>query len=65
MLDFKALKGFSLVPQGEVTGSKQLWTEQDGADLVVYGNSGGSLDADFSIKLLGVSELSSSDFIFS
>lgn len=62
-LDFKTLKGWSLVDQNQVTGSKQLWTVQDGEDLIVFGNSGGALDADFSIKLLGVNILDTSDFL--
>jgi len=62
-LDFKSLKGWSLVEQNQVTGSKQLWIEQDGDDLIVFGNSGGALDADFSIKLLGVNTLDATDFL--
>lgn len=64
MLDFKALKGWSLVVANEVTAIKQLWTEQVGADLILYGNSAGDSAADFSIKLVGVSGLGVGDLIF-
>jgi len=67
-LDFKALKGWSFNGVGEghaATGTKQLWAVQSDDDLILYGNSSGNLDADFSIKLVGVSTLDGSDFILS
>ncbi len=64
-LDFSALKGWSFKEDGVVTGTKQLWAVHDGSDLTLYGNSSGNLDADFSIKLIGISALDSSDFLFS
>jgi Ca2+-binding RTX toxin-like protein/methionine-rich copper-binding protein CopC len=63
LLDFKSLKGWSLVSADTVSGTKQLWTEQVGNDLMLYGNSGGDSAADFSIKLQGVAGLSASDLI--
>ncbi|MFP6849676.1 MAG: calcium-binding protein [Pseudomonas sp.] len=65
VLDFKALKGWSLVAEADVSARKQLWTVQDGDDLILYGNSAGSIDADFTIKLIGVSELNTSDVLLS
>jgi len=62
-LDFSALKGWSFKEDGLITGTKQLWAVQSGGDLILYGNSSGNLDADFSIKLVGVSVLSADDFI--
>ncbi|MFV3092316.1 calcium-binding protein [Pseudomonas sp. GW6] len=62
-LDFSALKGWSFKEDGVITGTKQLWAAHDGSDLILYGNSSGNLDADFSIKLVGVSALSVDDFI--
>ena len=65
-LNFKALAGYTFKGEiGSFDGTKQLRTEQSGEDLIIYGNSGGDLNADFSIKLLGVTELNVSDFIFS
>ncbi|QKE65639.1 calcium-binding protein [Aquipseudomonas campi] len=64
-LDFKALGGYSFKGEASFDGTKQLRIEQSGEDLIVYGNSGGDLNADFSIKLLGVATLTGSDFIFS
>jgi Ca2+-binding RTX toxin-like protein len=63
-LDFSALKGWSFKEDGLITGTKQLWAVQDGGDLILYGNSSGNLDADFSIKLAGITTLDSSDFLF-
>ena len=63
-LDFSALKGWSFKEDGLVTGTKQLWAVRDGKDLILYGNSSGNLDADFSIKLTGITTLDSSDFLF-
>jgi len=63
-LDFKALGGYSFKGEASFDGTKQLRTEQSGEDLIIYGNSEGDLNADFSIKLIGVTELSGSDFIF-
>ena len=64
MLDFQPLKGWSFKEDGVITGAKQLWAVSDGSDLILYGNSGGTLAADFSIKLVGISELSAGDFSF-
>ncbi|MDF2077823.1 hypothetical protein P2Q70_24825 [Pseudomonas mendocina] len=64
-LDFSPLKGWQFMGVGEqfaATGAKQLWAVQEGEDLILYGNSGGTLAADFSIKLVGISELSAGDF---
>ena len=64
-LDFSPLKGWQFMGVGEqfaATGAKQLWAVQEGQDLILYGNSGGTLAADFSIKLVGISELSAGDF---
>uniref|UniRef100_A4XQ74 Hemolysin-type calcium-binding region n=1 Tax=Ectopseudomonas mendocina (strain ymp) TaxID=399739 RepID=A4XQ74_ECTM1 len=66
-LDFSPLKGWQFMGVGEqfaATGAKQLWAVQEGQDLILYGNSGGTLAADFSIKLVGISELSAGDFSF-
>ena len=65
VLDFKALKGWSLMVANEVTATKQLWTEQVGDDLFLFGNSTGDSAADFSIKLAGVTGLSASDLVLS
>jgi Ca2+-binding RTX toxin-like protein len=64
-LNFKALKGWSFnAAATEATGTKQLWAVVDGGDTYVYGNSGGTPDADFSIKLTGVTApLTSADFV--
>ncbi|MFP6849673.1 MAG: hypothetical protein VCA57_13320 [Pseudomonas sp.] len=65
VLNFKAFKGWSFDATATgATGTKQLWAVLDGDDTIVYGNSGGSMDADFSIKLLGVTSISETDFTF-
>lgn len=68
-LDFKALSGYSFVgtidDTADFTAAKQVGYRVDGEDLILYGNSGGDLNADFSIKLIGVTELTGSDFLFS
>ena len=65
-LDFSALGGYRLVGAidntADFTATKQLGYMVDGDDLILYGNSGGGTEADFSIKLLGVAELSRGDF---
>ncbi|MDP9938312.1 calcium-binding protein [Ectopseudomonas alcaliphila] len=66
-LDFSTLKGWSFNDVGEehaATGAKQLWAVQEGSDLILYGNSNKDPAADFSIKLVGVTTLDSSDFLF-
>ncbi|GLK90809.1 hypothetical protein [Pseudomonas turukhanskensis] len=66
-LDFKALKGWTFSgvvgEDHQATGAKQLWAVVENGDTIVYGNSGGSADADFSIKLAGVTNLASADFV--
>lgn len=64
-LDFSPLKGWQFMGVGEhfaATGAKQLWAVKEDEDLILYGNSGGTLAADFSIKLVGIPELSAGDF---
>ncbi|QXH45707.1 hypothetical protein KSS93_22960 [Pseudomonas xanthosomatis] len=56
-LDFSALKGYSFVEDGEFTGAKQLRFEVDADGITVYGNSNADTAPDFSIKLVGVTEL--------
>lgn len=71
-LDFKALSGWKLVNEGSVNGTKQLWAESYSVEtdsgtetgLILKGNSLGDTQADFSIRLIGVSELNASDIIF-
>jgi Ca2+-binding RTX toxin-like protein len=66
-LDFKALKGWSFSgvvgDDHQATGAKQLWAVVENGDTIVYGNSGGSNAADFSIKLTGVTSVTSDDFV--
>jgi serralysin len=62
-LDFKALKGFSFKGTEAFTGTKQLRYETDGQDLILYVNSSGDSNADFSIKLVGITSLSSTDLL--
>jgi serralysin len=64
-IDLKALQGYSFIGTDDFGGAKQLRITASGDDLVITGDSNGDLQADFSIKLLGVSELSASDFILS
>lgn len=71
-IDLKFLKGWTFNGEGEenqATGAKQLWAEayedETGSGTILYGNSGGSNDADFSIKLVGVSELAAVDLFLS
>ncbi|QNH05972.1 calcium-binding protein [Pseudomonas sp. B11D7D] len=65
ILNFKAFKGWSFDATATgATGTKQLWAVLDGGDTIVYGNSGGSTDADFSIRLQGVTSISETDFSF-
>jgi len=61
-LDFKALKGWKLVE--EFSNTKQLRYEITRDEVMIYGNSGGNTDADFSIKLVGViGDFSGDNFI--
>lgn len=64
-LDFKALKKYELLQEAgaEFTKTKQLSWAVDGDDVVVYINSDKDLDADYSVRLVGISELSTDDFI--
>jgi serralysin len=64
-LDFKALKKYELLQEAgaEFTKTKQLSWAVDGDDVVVYINSDKDLDADYSVRLVGISELSADDFI--
>ncbi|GLK90812.1 calcium-binding protein [Pseudomonas turukhanskensis] len=65
LLSFKGLKGWTFNASAtQASGAKQLWTVFDGNDTTVYGNSGGSLAADFTIKLVGVTALAESDVLF-
>lgn len=60
-----ALKGWSFRCHGYcAAGTKQLWAMLDGSDTIVYGNSSGSTDTDFSIRLQSVTNVSWADFIF-
>jgi serralysin len=62
-LDFSALKGYKLVQGGAFTGgAKELVYQAVGNDLVVYGTHNADKVADFSIKLVGITELSVEDF---
>ena len=62
-LDFSALKGYKLVQGGAFTGgAKELVYQVVGNDLVVYGTHNADKVADFSIKLVGITELSVEDF---
>jgi Ca2+-binding RTX toxin-like protein len=62
-LDFSALKGYKLVQGGAFSGgAKELVYQVVGNDLVVYGTHNADKVADFSIKLVGITELSVEDF---
>lgn len=62
-LDFSVLKGWKLV-EGDFSGAKQLRYTSDGdGNITIFGNSGGNTNAEFSIKLVGISELAPEDFI--
>jgi hypothetical protein len=64
-LNFKGFKGWSFdAAASEATGAKQLWAVVEGGDTILYGNSGGTLTEDFSIKLLGVTNLAAGDIVF-
>ncbi|MEJ5864766.1 calcium-binding protein [Pseudomonas farsensis] len=57
-LDFSALKGYTFKGTGAFDGAKQLRYEVDGdGGITVYGNSNANTAPDFSIKLVGVTEL--------
>lgn len=62
-LDLKALKGYRFKGDGAFDGIKQLRYELIDDDLVLYGNSGGDLNPDFSIKLIGVNQLQADDLL--
>jgi Ca2+-binding RTX toxin-like protein len=62
-LDFKALKGYSFKGNAAFDGAKQLRYDLADDGLVLYGNSGGDLNPEFSIKLLGIAQLSGDDLI--
>ncbi|WP_422403615.1 beta strand repeat-containing protein [Pseudomonas sp. GZD-209] len=71
-IDFSALKGYTWLDQG-TDGSlgkaaKQLWWEtlqdEGGNDYVmVHGSTDKNADAEFSIQLIGISDLNKEDFI--
>ena len=71
-IDFSALKGYTWLDQGD-DGSlgkvaKQLWWEalqdDDGNDYVMlYGSTDKDVDAEFSIQLVGITDLNKEDFI--
>ncbi len=63
LLDFKALKGYSFVGEEAFSGVKQLRYETDGSDLILYGNAGGDQQPEFSIKLVGITNLSAADLL--
>ncbi|MFK3773483.1 hypothetical protein [Pseudomonas sp. NPDC089406] len=56
-LDFSALKGYTFKGDGAFDGAKQLRFEVDADGITVYGNSNADTAPDFSIKLVGVTEL--------
>lgn len=68
-LELKFLKGWTF--KGEIesnsdfTTTKQFGYVVDNGGLIIYGNSGGNTNADFSIKLVGVTDLTAGDFILS
>ncbi|GLK90815.1 calcium-binding protein [Pseudomonas turukhanskensis] len=65
VLSFKGFKGWSFdTTASQASGAKQLWAVVDGANTTVYGNSGGSLDADFAITLIGTTTLAGADIVF-
>lgn len=68
-LELKFLKGWILNDSTPATSAKQLWTESYDTNgeqgVILYGNSGGTLAADFSIKLAGVAQLTAQDLILS
>ncbi|MFP6849675.1 MAG: hypothetical protein VCA57_13330 [Pseudomonas sp.] len=65
VISLKGFKGWTFDTSATAAaGTKQLWAVADGGDMIVYGNSGGTLDADFSIKLVGVTVLASADVVF-
>ncbi|GLK90811.1 calcium-binding protein [Pseudomonas turukhanskensis] len=64
-LNFKGFKGWSFdAAATQATGAKQLWAVVEAGHTTLYGNSGGTLTEDFSIKLLGVTELGAGDILF-
>jgi Ca2+-binding RTX toxin-like protein len=63
LLDFKALKGYSFIGEQAFTGIKQLRYETDNNSLTLYGNATGDQQPEFSLKLIGISSLSSADLI--
>jgi serralysin len=64
-IDLKSLQGYSFIGTEGFSGAKELRFAASGDDLLITGDSNGDGEADFSIKLLGVAEVSASDFILS
>lgn len=63
LLDFKALKGYSFIGEEGFSGVKQLRYVINGGDLTLYGNAIGDQQPEFSIKLVGVTSLSTADLL--
>lgn len=63
-LDLKALKGYGFIGEQAFTaGAKQLRVEVSGEDLILFGNSDKDSSAEFSIKLVGVGQLTVDDLV--
>lgn len=62
-LELKFLKGYSFKGSDAFDGLRQLRYEQVGDDVLLYGNSSGDLNPDFSIKLLGMTTLYVDDLV--
>lgn len=65
LIELKALNGFSLIGEQAFSGLKQLRYETSGTDLLLLGNNSGNLQADFSIKLIGIGSLNNADLLLS
>ena len=63
LIDLKGLKGYSFIGEQTFSGLKQLRIEASGNDLLLLGNANGDLQADFSIKLVGISSLTAEDLL--
>lgn len=61
-----ALKGYTFI--GEAAdfsgGAKELRYVTDGSSVTLYGTSNADHNADFSIKLVGVTALAAADLVF-
>ena len=62
-IDLRGLKGFSFIDEQGFSGLKQLRIETNGSDLLLLGNATGDLQPDFSIRLIGISSLDSTDLL--